>query len=184
MRVPAESWTSGIPFLIYINPRGPHGCATFERAARTYQLPRIHIGTHVHAAPHRTAPKLSCEVAAASRAFLPRWAAWPLPWLNPHLGRGGAQCGPAAGRGESGPCGQGSAGAWARVCVRPAAPAGLRAATGRARPGPAQRAEGARQRSGGFAGFLMGRICSGLRFKKKFDLWNRRLGEFKLDATD
>lgn len=54
----------------------------------------------------------------------------------------------------------------------------------RAGPGPAQRAEGARQRSGGFAGFLMGRICSGLRFKKKFDLWNRRLGEFKLDATD
>lgn len=54
----------------------------------------------------------------------------------------------------------------------------------RAGPSPAQRAEGARPRSGGFAGFLMGRICSGLRFKKKFDLWNRRLGEFKLDATD
>lgn len=51
-------------------------------------------------------------------------------------------------------------------------------------PKAAQRAEGARPHSGGFDRFLMGRICSGLRFKKKFDLWNRRLGELKLDATD
>lgn len=64
----------------------------------------------------------------------------------------------------------------------PAGPGGLREAPGRARLCPGSR--GARRRSGGFAGFLMGRICSGLRFKKKFDLWNRRLGEFKLDATD
>lgn len=51
-------------------------------------------------------------------------------------------------------------------------------------PESALRVEGARPHSGGFARFLMGRICSGLRFKKKFDLWNRRLGELKLDATD
>lgn len=59
-------------------------------------------------------------------------------------------------------------------------------ATGKLRAGPesALRVEGARPHSGGFARFLMGRICFGLRFKKKFDLWNRRLGELKLDATD
>lgn len=143
LRVPAESRTSGIPLLIYINPRGPHGCAPFERAARTYhQLPRIHIGTHVLAAPHRTAPKRSCEVAAASPASLPRWAAWPLPWPNPHLGARGRAV-RACGRPRC---------VWAlrprqraergRACASgPAAPAGLRAAPGRARPGPARPSE-------------------------------------------
>lgn len=63
-----------------------------------------------------------------------------------------------------------------------AAPTRLREAG--AGPKAALQAEGARPHSGGFARFLMGRICSGLRFKKKFDLWNRRLGELKLDATD
>lgn len=157
-------------------------CRLRESRTHTLAPPRTHRRTRALCAP----PDSAQAVLGGGCGFLRLPAALSRPTQQlptPHLGARGSLSRRAAGRGA--PCcpGQGSArSVGARVLRAGQRPPG----SGKlpARLGRAQGAEGARRRSSGFARFLMGRICSGLRFKKKFDLWNRRLGEFKLDATD
>lgn len=160
----------------HISPRGPHCGATFER------VPRPPPSERGRTRARRSPPGRDSKLPWSLRLLAP--SAWPGPARPaPHLGVRGAERARGSHRGVPRGPGPASGAERGRACASAGpAIARLRAAPGRARPGPGSR--GARWRSGGFAGFLMGRICSGLRFKKKFDLWNRRLGEFKLDATD
>lgn len=181
LRFPARPSPAGTPALC--NPRGPHGLATLRRGARTHPLPAhtlAHTCTLSLTGQHLRCPQTLLRLLAPSRCTE---RPDPSPGLLLTWARGDRAVRAAGGRGASRCPGQGGARSLgARVSQAGQRPSG----SGKlpAGPGWAQRAEGARRRSGGFARLLMGRICSGLRFKKKFDLWNRCLGEFKLDATD
>lgn len=156
LRVPVESWTSGIRLPLDIH--AARTAAPHSREARHTSAPPAYTLAHTCTLrPTRQRP--SCPRRLLRLLAPPYRAERPdrlLTW-----GEGGARCARATGRGAPRCLSQGSA---QSVCARVRRAEQRRPGSGKlpAEPGLAQRAEGARRRSGGFARFLMGRICSGL----------------------